>query len=152
MTEPALDPNHPVIKLCVAGMEAEGHGQIDEAHALFQQAWAACQDDFDACVAAHFLARHRPTPAETLHWNTLALAHADAATAGGAGERLRGFYPSLYLNLGWSYEQLGDLVEAGRHYSLAAAHLTELPSDPYSAVVRRGIMAGQQRVADAEKT
>ncbi len=152
MTAPAWTPIIRVIKLCVAGMEAEGQEQIDEAHALFQQAWAACRDDFDACVAAHFLARHRPTPADALHWNTLALAHADSATASGDGERLRGFYPSLYLNLGWSYEQLGDLVEAGRQYSLAATHLTELPSDPYSAVVRRGVMAGQQRVADAEKT
>ena len=137
-----LDPNNPVVKLCVAGMQAEGENRLDEAHKLFRAAWAARQDDFDACIAAHFLARHRP-PEEMRHWNQVALDHANAVE----DERIQGFYPSLYLNLGWSYEQLADLAAAGRYYALAVARLDNLPAGPYADVVRKGVAAGQARLA-----
>ena len=139
-----MDPNNPVVKLCTAGMEAEGTGQIEAARALFLQAWAARQNDYDACIAAHYVARHRP-PAETLHWNQVALDHADLADVALTG----GFYPSLYLNMGWSHEQLGDLAEAGRYYDLATAKLDMLPDGPYAEVVRKGVAAGQARLAQA---
>ena len=139
-----MDPNNPVVKLCAEGMQAEGEGRLDDAHKLFLQAWAARQDDFDACIAAHFLARHRP-PEETLHWNQVAIEHANAVS----DERVQGFYPSLYLNLGWSHEQLADLAEAGRYYALAVARLDELPPGPYADVVRKGVTAGQARLAQA---
>jgi hypothetical protein len=35
-------------------------------------------------------------------------------------ERVKEFYPSLYLNLGRSYELVGDQNEAQRYYNLAA--------------------------------
>ena len=146
-TSTALDPDDPVVKLCAAGMQAEGAGQLEVAHAYFQEAWAARQDDVDACIAAHFLARHRPAAEETLHWNSVALTHADAATANGHGALVQGFYPSLYLNLGWSNEQVGDLAAARHCYALAARAGGTLGDDPYCAVVRKGIEAGQQRIA-----
>jgi len=139
-----MDPNNPVVKLCVAGMEAEGAGQIATAQALFLQAWAARQNDYDACIAAHYVARHRP-PEEMRHWNQVALDHADRADATLMG----GFYPSLYLNMGWSHEQLGDLAEAGHYYDLATAHLDSLPDGPYAEVVRKGVAAGQARLVQA---
>jgi tetratricopeptide (TPR) repeat protein len=141
-----LDPDNPVVKLCVAGMEAEGAGQLDQAHDLFQRAWEARQDDLDACIAAHFLARHRP-PEEMLFWNRMAIDHADAAAAL-QGEIIRGFYPSLYLNIGWSHEQVGDAAAARRCYELAAARLEILPATPYGDVVRKGVAAGWARVGD----
>lgn len=139
-----MDPNNPVVKLCAEGMQAEGEGQIEAARACFQQAWDVRQDDFEACIAAHFMARHQP-PAETLHWNQVALDHAEAVT----DDRVRGFYPSLYLNLGWSHEQLGDLSKASQYYELATNRLADLPDDPYATVVRKGVTAGQARVAQA---
>jgi hypothetical protein len=39
----------------------------------------ARRDDFDAAIAAHYVARHQPTPNATLEWNERALKHADAA-------------------------------------------------------------------------
>lgn len=137
-----MDPNNPIVKLCAEGMQAEGEGKLAEAQDCFQQAWDGRQDDFEACIAAHFMARHRP-PAEMLRWNQLALRHAEAVN----DERVRGFYPSLYLNLGWSYEQLGELPEASHYYELASSHLADLPADPYGAVVRKGVTAGQARIA-----
>jgi hypothetical protein len=138
-----MDPDNPVVKLCAQGMEAEFAGRPVEARDLFLRAWEARGDDYDAAVAAHFVARHQATPAETLRWNQEALARADAV----GDERVRGFYPSLYLNLGHSHEQLGDRDEARRFYGLADAAATDLPSGPYTDTVRDGIARGLQRVA-----
>ena len=111
-----MDLNNPVIKLCVAGTQAEFKGQIDEARALYQQAWEAAQDDFDACIAAHYVARHQEKPEEKLHWNQVALDRANAV----GDSRVEAFYPSLFLNMGHSFELLGNGVEAKRYYDLAA--------------------------------
>lgn len=140
-----MDPNNPVVKLCVAGMQAEGQSRLDEAHKLFMQAWAAQQDDLDACIAAHYMARHQKSPAEMLRWNQLALQHADAVN----DVRVADFYPSLYLNLGWSHESLGNLTEATHYYTLAATKLDCLQADAYGSVVRQGVAAGQARIAQA---
>ena len=140
-----MDPNNPVVKLCVAGMEAEGRGELEAAHRCFQQAWETRQDDFEACIAAHYLARHRATPQETHYWNQVALDHAAKVD----DDRVQGFYPSLYLNLGWSHEQLGELVTAEHYYTQAIAKLDELPAGPYGDVVRRGVTAGLKRLQEA---
>jgi tetratricopeptide (TPR) repeat protein len=138
-----MDSNNPVVKLCVEGMQAEAEGRLEDALGLFLQAWAARQDDFDACIAAHYVARHQKKPEDTLHWNHLALEHAEAA----GDERVQGFYPSLYLNMGWSYEKLGDPEEAGKYYELAAARLEDLPAGPYRDTVQEGINNGRKRVS-----
>ena len=112
-----MDPNNPVIRLCVDGSRAEFEGRITDAQTLYRQAWETAQEDYEACIAAHYVARHQVTPAETLRWNQLALARADAV----ADERVQGFYGSLYLNLGHSYELVGDQDAAQHYYALAAA-------------------------------
>src|SRR5690349_3606961 len=99
-----MDPNNPVVKLCVEGMQAETAGRGEDARRLFAQAWEASQDDFEACIAAHYVARHQESLEETLRWNQEALRCADAV----GDDRICDFYPSLYLNLGRSYEVLGD--------------------------------------------
>jgi len=52
---------------------------------------------------------------------------------------------SLYLNLGKSYEDLGQCDDARRYYDLAAKNVADLPTDGYGAMVRRGISSGQRR-------
>lgn len=138
-----MDPDNPVVKLCAEGMQAEFAGRLDDSRNLFMQAWQAAQDDFEASIAAHYLARRQADFADNLHWNRVALARADAV----ADERVSQFNPSLYLNLGHSFEINGDLAEARRYYALAAARVDGLPPGPYSDVVRRGVAAALQRVA-----
>ena len=111
-----MDLNNPVIKLCIAGSQAEFAGQPERASELYQQAWQTARDDYEACIAAHYLARFQPSPADSLHWNQEALHLAEALSDG----RAKDFYPSLYLNMGRSYEQIGNLPEAKRYYDLAA--------------------------------
>jgi tetratricopeptide (TPR) repeat protein len=141
-----MDPNNPVIKLCAEGMRAEFQGRFGDARELFLQAWDTSTDDFEACVAAHYVARHQESPQEALHWNQEALARADAV----ADERVRGFYPSLYLNLGLSHEVLGDPVEARRYYTLADERIADLEAGPYGDMVKKGIARALDRIDSNE--
>ncbi len=83
-----FDPESPVMQLCAAGMAVDGEPQ--KARVLFEAAWAARRDDFDASVAAHFLARHQSTPRDVLDWNERALRHADVVQV----ERAAALVPS----------------------------------------------------------
>ena len=131
------------MKLCAEGMQAEMQGRPADARAAYLRAWAARRDAFEACVAAHYVARHQDTPEEARHWNAEALAQADAV----GDDRVRGFYASLYLNMGHSCEVLGDVAGAVRYYELAEARLADAPEGPYGDVVRHGVAEGRRRVA-----
>lgn len=136
-----VDADNAVVKLCVAGMTAEGEGRRADAKALFQQAWNARRDHFEACIAAHYLARHQATPEATFEWNERALHHAESLD----DQRVRELFPSLYLNYAHSLEQLGRRREACSFYGLAAAGLADLPPGGYARLVRGGVEAGQRR-------
>jgi hypothetical protein len=128
-----IDPTNPVVTLCAAGMAAEGTPA--EARRLFERAWAARRDDYDACIAAHFLARHQTSAADTLHWNAIAVRHAEAVTDGRAAE----LFASLYLNLGDAHAALGQTAAAADAVSCASAHLAALPAGGYRELVALGI-------------
>ncbi|GAA0933550.1 MULTISPECIES: hypothetical protein [Streptomyces violaceusniger group] len=133
-----MDPDNPVVRLCVQGMAAEAEGRADDARARFRQAWDIAADDYEKCVAAHYLARHQPTPAETLRWNQECLDRADAV----GDERVRGFYASLHVTMGSAYRALGDPTAAHRHFVRAAAHIGDVPAGAYADWTRFGIADG----------
>ena len=128
-----MDPSNPVVALCAQGMAVEG--TPDEAMRLFEQAWAIRRDDFDAAIAAHFIARHQDTAAATLHWNALAVEHAEAVTDGRSAELLA----SLYLNLGESHARVGQHAPARVAAQRAVEHLVKLPPGGYRDFVAMGI-------------
>lgn len=136
-----IDPDNPVVRLCAQGMQAELEGRDDLAAELFRQAWNARRDDFEGCVAAHYLARHQPSPDSTLHWNAESLRLADRVS----DERVQGFYPSLHLSLGKALEDLGRPGEARWEYERAAATAAVLPAGGYGDLVRHGIRAALAR-------
>ena len=111
-----VDLDNPVIKLCMEGTRAEFEGRIEDARALYQKAWETSKDDYDACVAAHYVARFQVNPEDILFWNLKSLIYANRVNDG----RVKDFFPSLYLNLGRSHELLGDQAKAQRYYDLAA--------------------------------
>jgi hypothetical protein len=111
-----MDLKNPVIQLCMQGTRAEFEHRLEDARALYQEAWNIHTDDYEACIAAHYLARFQDTPEKTLQWDLIALQHANAIH----DESVRGFLPSLYLSLGKSYETLGNIAEAHKYYQLAA--------------------------------
>ena len=111
-----MDTDNPVIQFCMAGTRAEFEHRIEDARLLYRQAWEACKDDYEACIAAHYVARVQGSLEESLRWDQVALEHARAVD----DERVKDFYPSLYLSLGHSYESVGNQSEAQRYYELAA--------------------------------
>ena len=135
MTE-SIDPTNPVVALCAEGMAVEG--TPSEARRLFALAWDARRDDYDAAVAAHFVARHQPTAEETLRWNALAVRHAEAAVAAADG-RAAGLLASLYLNLGDAQATVGDATGAALSVRRAAGHLAAVAPGGYRELVTLGI-------------
>ena len=137
-----IDPNNPVVLLCAAGMERDG--EPEEARRLFQQAWDARRNDYDAAIAAHYLARHQPTPHETLRWNSLAVTHAERVVDGRTTE----LFPSLYLNLASSLTALGRLDEAREIIGRAKERLEGLRADGYRDFLAIGINRLQARLGN----
>jgi hypothetical protein len=137
-----MDPTNPVVKLCVEGMEAEANGNNVQAHALFLNAWKHSTDDFERCIAAHYVARHTTCPADSLHWNQKALDHAARVEF----DKVSELYASLHLNVGKSHEDLGNLQTAKRHYGMAFDALTRVPSGGYREIVQDGIERALNRV------
>lgn len=145
-----MDPDNLVVQLCTQGMSAEAGGREAEARSLFHQAWEAARDDYEACVAAHYLARHQPTAQETLHWNQECLTRADLV----GDDRVRGFYASLHGNIGGAYLDLGQPAEARKHYTAAATHLDDVPAGQYADWLRlciaRGLRATDPAALEAD--
>jgi tetratricopeptide (TPR) repeat protein len=111
-----MDTDNAIVKLCIQGTQAEFKGNFDEARSIYRQAWEAATTDYEACIAAHYIGHIEEDPETALSWHLEALKRASAVS----DDRARDFYPSLYVNLGHSYEQLGNPVESERYYKLAA--------------------------------
>lgn len=128
-----IDRANTVVALCARGMAVDAMPAA--ARRLFELAWVACRDDYEAAIAAHFVARHQGTAEETLHWNALAVRHAEAVSDG----RTAGFLPSLYLNLGDAQANLGEIAAAAESVRCAAAHLASVAAGGYRDLLIRGI-------------
>jgi hypothetical protein len=139
-----IDPNDPVVQLCAAGMEAEGAGDIDLARGLFEEAWDTATTEYQGCIAAHYMARNQPDPADTLKWNERCLTLANAV----GDESVAAVYPSAYLNIGSTLEQLGRWQAAEEAYVEAEEVLSRLGDDGYGRLVRDAVARGRARVAD----
>jgi hypothetical protein len=111
-----MDIKNTVVQLCQEGIQAEFEGRKDDACSLYWKAWMSVRDDYDACIAAHYVARCQDDPHQALYWNLEALRRAESV----GDERVASFLPSLYVNLGYSYELLGDEAESKHFYQLAA--------------------------------
>lgn len=97
----------------MAGTQAEFDRRLDDARDLFAQAWHAATDDYEASMAAHYVAHLEPDAAAALEWDLEALRRARL------DDRAAEFLPSLYVSLGGSYERVGDLAHAREYFELA---------------------------------
>ncbi|MFG2284739.1 hypothetical protein ACGFOU_01445 [Streptomyces sp. NPDC048595] len=140
-----MDSELPVVRWCVEGMQAEAEGDAEAALGHFQRAWDIAADDYEACIAAHYLARHQALPEETLRWNQECLTRADRV----GDERVRGFYPSLYVNMGLAYRQLGQPALAHTYFLRAAARAGDASEGQYGDWNRFAIAEGLRGTASA---
>lgn len=110
-----MDVSSKTAQLCMAGTQAEFERRIEDARALYAEAWDAAVGDRDAAMAAHYIGHLEPEPREALRWHRIALEHAERD---GDCEPFMG---SLFVTLGGAYETLGQRAEAERYFARAAA-------------------------------
>lgn len=137
----AIDPENPVVQLCAKGIQEEMSGNIVAASALYTQAWEQKTTDYEAAIVAHYMARIQTTTEDVLHWNQQALRHADKV----GDDSIHAFYPSLHLNIGKAYEDLGDIAEAIKNYEMGSAKADLLPDDPLGNLTREALARGLER-------
>jgi hypothetical protein len=136
-----VDKDNPVVKLCIEGQKAEVQGRSGYAFKCYLQAWKIRKNDLDACIAAHFVAKQQENVKGSLKWNMLALKFANKIQ----DDFVKDFYPSLYINIANTHEQLGMNKRAKKYYDLAFATVTESSLGSYGALLLESIKNGQRR-------
>lgn len=132
-------------------------GDADAARGRFAGVWAEISPDGDAfhrCVLAHYMADTQDDPRQELTWDLRALQAADALTDERVKEHhaslaIRGFYPSLHLNLAEDYRKIGDVPAAKSHLRLAETYAGELNDDAYGGGVRAALDRCAARLASS---
>lgn len=137
-----IDPDNNIVQLCSEGMNAEFEGKLEKSTALFKQAWESASDNFEAFIAAHYMARRQLSLEEKLKWNLESYHLANTIE----GDGMKKYLPSLCLNLGKSYEDLGQIKEATQYYQLGADYADILSENPYGNMIKSGINEGLKRV------
>ncbi|MFD7709123.1 hypothetical protein [Streptomyces sp. NPDC059786] len=122
-------------------------GDREEARDRFLNLWAEIGEDGDPlhrCTLAHYMADTQDDPADELAWDLRALSAAEELTDGRvsahhASLAVRGFYPSLHLNLAADQLKLGRPEAARSHLRLARDASDALEDDAYGDGVRAAI-------------
>ena len=117
-----FNPNTPVVKLCIQGMNMEDQGEHQKARALFLQAWNEAENDFEKFIAAFYVARHQQTAGDKLKWLETALQLALSVN----DDAVRAAFSSLYLDIAKCQRELGDLEKANQNDELAASSKYEV--------------------------
>lgn len=120
-------------------------GDREEARSRFLDLWTEIGEDGDPlhrCTLAHYLADTHDDPADELAWDLRALSAAEELADGRPGGdpgSVRGFLPSLHLNLAADYVKLGRAEAARSHLRRARSTARVLADDGYGAGVRSAI-------------
>jgi tetratricopeptide (TPR) repeat protein len=138
-----FDPENPIVKICVEGMDMEGRGQPDNARLLFMKAWNDAETIVEKITAAHFVARHQNSVIDKLKWDETALDLAKTTD----DTAIKMLFPSLHLNVGKCYEDLKDYEQAHTHYELALSFSNQLLDDGYGNMIKGGIRMGIERLS-----
>ncbi|MGW3100251.1 hypothetical protein ACWDCC_43240 [Streptomyces sp. NPDC001102] len=147
-----MNTEDKTMKRIEEAMTLQHAGDLDGARQQFieiREEIASDGDPFHRCVLAHYMADLQQDPQDELAWDLRALEAAasvtdDRAKQHDASLAIRGFYPSLHLNLAADFRKLGDTTQARTHLAQAKEHLDALNDDGYS----QGIRSAIQRLAD----
>ncbi|MFE5400460.1 hypothetical protein ACFQ9Z_03480 [Streptomyces sp. NPDC056580] len=129
-------------------------GDREEARRRLLQLWAEIGEDgapLHRCTLAHYLADTQDDPADELAWDLRALSAAEELADGrGAGDpvSVRGFIPSLHLNLAADYARLGQAEAARSHLGRARRTAGSLSDDGYGDGVRAAISRLELRLGE----
>lgn len=131
-----------------AGQQLATAGDAAAAAAVFTEVWerigGSAGDPLHVVSLAHYMADVQDDPVEELRWDQRALAAVEGLTDERAQRyhatlAVRGFLPSLHLNLASDHQRLGDRAAAMEHLGQAEAAASAVPDDGYGALIRGGI-------------
>lgn len=136
-----------VMSRIMAGVEHGRAGDRERARAILGEAWGQLDphaDPLHIVSLAHYMADVQEDPAAELEWDQRALMAADELTDERAQQyhaslAVRGFYPSLYLNLATDYVKLNDPDTAHTYLAEAEAASPDLPEGEYGDGIRAAI-------------
>jgi hypothetical protein len=137
--------NGAMIDTIVRAQALAANGDPEGALGLYDTLWAEAiraEDQYQACIVAHFMAHAHIEPEAQLDWHLRALRAADSV----GDERVRAFYPSLYANLAEVYLRLGNLAQARAFIAQACATEHVLQDDGYGRMMRSLIVRVTQAV------
>ena len=137
-----FEPDNKIVKLCAQGMDLEGEGKNEDASKVFLQAWKQASDDKEKFTAAHYVARHQQSVADKLAWDEIALELALKIK----DDKVKGAYPSLYLNIAKGYEDLKEFDKATKNYEKALSYVGFLHEDGYGKMIKGGVENGLERI------
>ena len=133
-----MEDNVLIEKICQA-QELVSYEDREGACTLYADLWAEAmrtENQYQACIVAHFMAHAHVEPEEQFNWHLRALQAADAI----GDERVSTFYPSLYANLGEVSLRLGNLAQAQMYIARASETEHALEDDGYGRMLRSLIM------------
>lgn len=133
-------------KVCHA-QELVSYGDREGACTLYIDLWdeaVRTENQYQACIVAHFMAHAHVEPEEQFDWHLRALHAAEAVD----DERVNTFYPSLYANLGEVSLRLGNLAQARIYITRASETEHVLQDDGYGRMLRSLIMRVTQAVEE----
>lgn len=131
-------------------------GDREEARNRFAGLWDEIGESGDAlhrCTLAHYMADTQDDPEDELLWDLRALAAAEGLDDEHVGRpdaaaAVRGFYPSLHLNLAADYLKLERREAARVHLGRARSATGELADDGYGDGVRAAIERLEWRLGE----
>jgi hypothetical protein len=150
-----MTTDDPLMARITAAVTTLQQGDPPAARKQFGTLWDELEPDGDPlyrCILAHYAADAEEDPAESLRWNQRALDAAAEVTDERARQfrdtlDIRGFAPSLHLNLAEDHRRLGDLGRAREHLREAKAAEHLLADDGYGALIRSGITRMAEQLA-----
>jgi hypothetical protein len=151
MTQP-----DPTLAEITAAVELGRGGDRAGARERLVAVWERLSPDGDPLhrvSCAHFLADLQDDVLEELGWDERALAAVEDLTDERVRQhttamQVRGFLPSLHLNLADCHRRLGDPTRAHEHLAEAERSVDALADDDYGRTLRGGL----QHVRDALNT
>ncbi|MDQ3156892.1 MAG: hypothetical protein M3Q98_09230 [Actinomycetota bacterium] len=136
----------------MAAIERGRTGDREGAAAALRALWDSAGGALESVTIAHHLADLQDDPHEELLWDRRALAAVARLTDRHAQAfheslEVRGFLPSLHLNLADVHHRLGHHAEARVHLASAQSFIDALANDGYGAMIRAGISNLQMKLA-----
>ena len=129
-------------RLYVKAYLLESEFDYKEAKKKYELLWSLSYDDYDRYFLARILAAYQNSFEDQLDWWLTALEYWVKLDR----EAFEGVLPSLYFEIGETYENLMDFKNAKAHYLLGSSFLKYLPGGDMAKWVIEALADGIERM------